>query len=84
MQGVCLVQVTGVDSHVFRRSWVSDPSDKLLCFHATFSALVDGDREISFFFAELVGINSPQVVTSCVRLANMNCTYPCMHTLYIS
>ncbi|CAN6237070.1 unnamed protein product [Urochloa humidicola] len=66
-KGVHLLQVTGIDSHVFERSWATDPSDRFLCFHVNFSALVDGDKRISFF-AQLVGTNSPQVVTTCVRL----------------
>ncbi|CAN6247263.1 unnamed protein product [Urochloa humidicola] len=68
-KGVYLLQVTGISSHAFDRSLVTNnPSDKFICFHVNFSALVDGDKQISFFFAELVGTNSPQLVTSCVRL----------------
>ncbi|CAL5060419.1 unnamed protein product [Urochloa decumbens] len=66
---VSLRQVTGIDSHVFERSWLTaDPNDEFLCFHVNFSALVADDKQISFFFAELVGTNCPQVVTGCFRL----------------
>ena len=63
MQGVRLLKVTDIDSHVFEPD-----DDRWLCFHANFSACFDGDKDISFFFTKVTRIKGPQFATSYVRL----------------